>query len=426
MEKQNNTKVLFNACSLALVVSALTFSIRANILDTLGQEFGLSASEVGGVASAAFWGFTLAIFAGGLLCDKIGIGSLYLTAFICHIAGVVFTILSLGFWTLFLSTFLIGLANGFIESASYSMVSSIYPNEKAKKINAWLIWFPTGVVIGGMIAYGLSNIRPGDWKLQMMFIIFPILGYGFMFFNQKFPKSERMRMGVSDKKMAKECTTPLFIFMLLCMSLTTATELGTNQWIAGLLSNVGVPAILLLVFINGIMAIGRANAGVILKKFSSTGLLLLSAILSFLGLIGLGFSQGYLTFIAAGVFAMGICFFWPTMIGFVSENLPQTGPLGLSLMGGMGLLSAALVFPFVGEIYEHQISLATRSIDLNTLKNVADETTHAAILAQTKSIAGSHTLRFMTLLPAILIIAFTYLHYKGKGIRRIGVLGTSS
>jgi fucose permease len=321
---------------------------------------------------------------------------------------------------------LIGLANGFIESASYSMVSSIYPQEKAKKINAWLIWFPIGVVIGGLITYGLSTIRPGEWKLQMLIIIFPILGYGLMFFNQKFPKSERMSMGVSDKKMVKECTTPLFIFMLLCMSLTTATEMGTNQWIAGLLSNVGVPAIFLLVFINGIMAIGRANVGVILKRFSPTGLLLLSAILSLLGLAGLGFSHGYLTFIAAGVFAMGICFFWPTMIGFVSENLPQTGPLGLSLMGGIGLLSAALILPFIGEMYENQISLVTSSLNLNTLENVTNDTTQEAVLAQTKSIAGSYTLRIMTLLPALLVIAFTFLHLKQKRIRRNGVLGTFS
>src|SRR5690606_13622501 len=104
--------------------------------------------------------------------------------------------------------------------------------------------------------------------------------------------SERISMGVSNRDMIKECLRPLFLFLVFCMFLTGATELGTNQWIAELLSTVGVPSILLLVFINGIMALGRYNAGAILKRVSSTGLLFLSAVLSFVGLICLGYAKG--------------------------------------------------------------------------------------------------------------------------------------
>jgi MFS family permease len=335
---------------------------------------------------------------------------MYLIAFIGHIVGIVLTIYATGFWTLFLSTLLVGLANGFIESASYAMVSSMYSDEKAKKINDWHIWFPAGIVIGGVAAYFLNRIG-ASWKIQMLVMIPPTIIYGFMFLNQNFPKSERIMLGVSNKQMVRECFRPLFIFMVFCMFLTGATELGTNQWIAELLSTVGVPSILLLVFINGIMTLGRANAGFILKRLSTTGLLLFSAIFAFIGLLWLGYASGYVAFAAAAVFAVGICFFWPTMIGFVSEKLPKTGPLGLSIMGGVGLLSTSLILPFFGQVYEYHLEENNKTgISLDTLKNALNETKEAALWAQVKLAAGAETLVNVAVLPAILIVAFGFLY----------------
>ncbi|WP_207423571.1 MFS transporter [Desertivirga brevis] len=413
--KEINKKRLFAASSMALVVTALTFAIRANLLGTLAAEFGLSPKEIGEISSAAFWGFTIAMFVGGPICDKIGMGRMFAIAFFSHLAGIVLTIYSTNYFTLFSSTLLVGIGNGFVESASYAMVSSMYTQEKTKKINDWHIWFPGGIVIGGVIAYLLTLIDAG-WKIQMLVMVMPTLIYGAMFFGQKFPVSERVSKGVSDREMIRECFSPLFIFMIGCMLLTAATELGTNQWIAELLSTVGVPSILLLVFINGIMTIGRANAGFILNRVSTTGLLLFSAIFSSAGLIWLSYAQGYMAFAAAGIFAMGVCFFWPTMIGFVSERLPKTGPLGMSLMGGVGLLSTSVVLPLFGIVYEQEIARAgAGQLDLESLKNAAQGTELAIKWAEIKLIAGAGTLRYVAILPAILVAAFAFLYFKLRG-----------
>ena len=44
-----------------------------------------------------------------------------------------------------------------------------------------------------------------------------------------------------------------------------------------------------------------------------------------------------LAIIGAIFFAIGVCYFWPTMLGFVGEYLPKTGALGMSLIGGVGM-----------------------------------------------------------------------------------------
>ena len=403
-------KRLFNTSCLALVVTAFTFAIRANLMGVFSLQFELTQQEVGEIASAAFWGFTIAMFISGPICDVIGLGRIYLLAFICHLTGLVLTMLAAGYWSLFLSTLLVGLGNGFVESASYSMVSSMYTQEKAKKINSWHIWFPAGIAIGGIVSYVLNMAGIG-WRIHIACMILPTLVYGILFFGQRFPRSERLNMGVSNKEMIKECCRPLFLLMIFCMLLTGATELGTNQWIAELLSSVGIPSILLLVFINGIMTIGRANAGMILKRTSTTGLLLLSAILAFAGLILLGLTSGYLSLLAAFVFAAGICFFWPTMIGFVAEKLPKTGPPGLSIMGGAGLLSTSLILPFLGKQYDSNLARAVPGgYHLEQLKSATVASEQAGIWEQVKLSAGASTLLQVSILPAILIVAFTAIH----------------
>jgi fucose permease len=305
---------------------------------------------------------------------------------------------------------LVGLGNGLIESAFNPMIPTLYPEEKTKMLNKFHVWFPLGIVIGGLTAFALRKLD-FNWRFQMASILLPVFVYGFLFLGKKFPKTERVTMGVSTKDMCLECLKrPLFWFMTFCVLLSASVELGTGQWIAELLGNIGVPAILLLVFINGIMGLGRYFAGPVVHKFSPAGVLLFSAIFSFAGLWWLSLANGYMAFAAATVFAIGVCYFWPTMYGFVSEYIPKSGALGLSIIGGAGMFSVSLVLPFMGQIYDWQTAKAIPvGYSLETIRNVAKGTPEALIWAHSKLIGGATTLQYVSVLPAILIICFTTL-----------------
>jgi fucose permease len=413
MSETINNNRLFIASCVALVATSMTFSIRANLIGTLGAEFNIPATEMGIVFGTAFWGFTLSMIIGGALCDRIGMHRLLIFAFTGHIAGIILTILATGFWSLFISTLLIGIGNGFVEAACNPLVSSMYPKEKTKRLNQFHVWFPGGIVIGGLAAYFLEKMNFG-WQIQVASILVPALSYGLLFFNQKFPPTERVSKGVSSGEMIKECLRPLFIIMALLMMLTACTELGTNQWIVELLGSVGVPAILLLVFINGLMAIGRSFAGTIEHKLSPPGMLLFSAIFSTAGLLLLSQAQGYMTFVAAAIFAIGICYFWPTMLGFVSEYIPKTGALGLSVMGAAGMIFVSFAMPYIGGFYEQQqlINLP-QGYSMELLKNTTVPT-ELAILTKVNLSAGTTTLKYIAIIPAFLSIAFGILYIKMK------------
>jgi MFS family permease len=411
MEAVNKTR-LFNASCVALVVTALAFATRGSFVESWANEFDLTHTQVGWIVGTAFWGFTLAMVFGGPLVDIIGIGRIIAIAFFCHVAGIVFTIVAQGFWTLFISTLFIGVANGSVEAACNPLITSMYTQEKTRRLNRFHAWFPTGIVIGGLVVFLFNKIGLSDWRYAMAMMLIPTFIYGYMFLRQSFPQTERVVAGFSYQDMLKACVSPLFLFMAFCMILTAATELGTNQWIAALMSNVSSNPILLLVWISGIMALARQFGGTLIHNLKSTVVLLTSAILAFAGLLLLGYTSGPMIFVAAAVFALGIAFFWPSMLGFVSENIPQSGALGLAIMGGIGFLGGAIAQPALGAIFDAQtIAAVPTGQTIEVLKAAATGTQDAALWAQVQLTGGAMTLRYVAIVPAVLIVAFTYLFF---------------
>jgi MFS family permease len=172
-------------------------------------------------------------------------------------------------------------------------------------------------------------------------------------------------MGVSTADALKSLLSPLYLFVGACMMMSAATELVTTQRIESLLAATGVNALLVLAFINGIMIIGRAFAGPIQTKTSTVGMLWFSAIFSFIGMQLLAGASGSFVFVGAAIFALGITFFWPTTLAFVSENLPQSGAFGLSIMGGLGTLSVSVIMPIMGRVLDNSVGTeAIRTISI--------------------------------------------------------------
>lgn len=415
MENSTRDKLFIASC-VALTVTSMTFAIRAGMLGPLGVQFGLTSAELGWVASTAFWGFPLAVIIGSFLVDLVGMKRLLNVAFLSHVVGIVLTILSNGFWGLFFSTLLIGIANGLVEAACNPLVATLYPENKTTKLNHFHFWFPGGLVIGGLISYFLGEQMLNlGWQIQMATMLLPAAVYGFLFYGKEFPVTERVAEEVSDGDMWKAILSPLFLFMVLCMFGTAITELGTNQWIEVLLKQAVSAPILVLVFISGIMAVGRGFAGPMIHKFSPTGVLLGSAILSTLGLYLMGTLTGNMIFVAAGVFAVGVTYFWPTMIGFVAEYIPKTGALGLGLIGGAGMFATSLFLPFIGGVYDANLTkVLPAGADLEVYKAAEAGSEMATQFAAAQVTAGPEILSSMVVIPAVLIVAFTGLYFYMK------------
>lgn len=403
---------LFLASCIALIVTAMSFAIRGSLIEPLGAKFNLTKEQLGLITGTAFWGFAVSTIIGGWLCDVVGMGRLLILAFIGHAIGIVLTIFATGFLPLFLGTLAFGLANGFVEAACNPLIATLYPDQKIKRLSLFHMWFPGGIVIGGLLAFFIDSNKIGgedNWKVQMLTMVVPLAVYGFMFFGKKFPATERSASGITSGQMFAACLTPLYIVLLVCMTMSAATELVTGQWMPNILTyTAGLKGILFLCLINGLMAIGRAFAGEIVHRISPVLMLIGSALFSAAGMFLLtrADSAGTAT-VAAVVFAVGVCFFWPTMLGVVSERFPKTGALGMSIMGGAGMLSTAMWLPIVGRFYDDGIKQAIPAGKTEEmLKAAAAGTEDARIWGAAQAAGGRAGLGVLVSLPVILLVVF--------------------
>jgi len=390
-----NPSRLFTASCVALITTAMSFALRGGATGDWITQFNLTNEQVGWVNGTAFWGFTLAMVFGGPLVDTLGFRRILGVAFAGHAAGILLTIFAWDFWSLFTGTLLFGIANGSVEAACNPLVATIYPKDQTTKLNHFHVWFPGGIVIGGLLAYLFGKLGFG-WQAQFATMLLPLAAYGFLFLGQEMPRTERVQRGESTGSMFAACLAPGFLLMVVCMLMTAATELGSGQWIPNILSHAGVSGILVLVWINGIMAVGRMFAGPFVHKLSPPGMLVMSAILSTLGLYAMSHASGNMLFAAATVFAFGVCFFWPTMVGYVAENYPRTGALGMAVIGGAGMLSVSFVLPVIGKWYDAGIAARTP----------AGAAPAGDALAAIQAAAGLEALGKVAVLPAVLTVVF--------------------
>src|SRR3546814_5446904 len=66
-----------------------------------------------------------------------------------------------------------------------------------------------------------------------------------------------------------------------------------------------------------------------------------SAIMATVGIYMFSIAEGNMAYVAAVFFAIGVCYFWPTMVGATAKRVPKSGALGMSVIGGVGMLSSA-------------------------------------------------------------------------------------
>lgn len=388
--KEAPNKKLFLACFIALVTTSFGFILRALTLPQWEAEFNLTKTQVGEIAGVGLWPFAISIVLFSLIIDKVGYKNSMIFAFICHVSSAVLTYFADGYTMLYIATFIMALGNGTVEAAINPAVVSMYPKTKTKWLNFLHAGWPTGLILGGMIALfmGLET----DWRLKILLVLLPAIAYAIMMLPHRFPVNERVKAGVPYIDMLKEVGVagaliivslivfqigsvfgwstvtnliiiagivtlfafyvrspgqPLFIILLLIMLPLAITELGTDSWISDLMSpsmaKIGLQPGWILVYTSAIMAILRLSAGSIIHRISPLGLLAVCSVVATLGLFLLSFSDGIMILVAATVFGLGKSFFWPTMLGVVADRFPKGGALTLNITSGVGMIGAGVI-----------------------------------------------------------------------------------
>ena len=302
-----------------------------------------------------------------------------------------FVCLNIGMW-------LFALGNGTCEAVINPLTASLFPRNKTHWLNILHAGWPLGLILGVVITLGFGqSATPIRWEYKLAVFLVPVLLYGLLMFNRPFPKSEAASAGIPLSESMGTVgllgfAVPAFFlglavptllgavgiavspvvgyiaggvvwvvytlysrfapgslliaFLYLLHALVGYVELGTDSWITNIASRVlksETNAQLAFIWTNLLMFTLRFFAGPIVHKINPIGLLLVSAICGTVGLalLGMPFTDSIWPYVAAvTVYGLGKTFYWPTLLGVVSERFPKGGALALGLSGGIGMISA--------------------------------------------------------------------------------------
>jgi MFS family permease len=531
MNENGRDMKLFWTCFVSLIATSFGFIVRANLMDTWGEKFGLNETQKGEIFGVGLWPFAISIVLFSLIVDKIGYRTAMIFAFICHAAYMVIVISaptlagdpnakdfsSKGYWVLYIGSFIGALGNGTIEAVINPVVATMFNKDKTKWLNILHAGWPGGLVLGGLLALALepggklATSLGGDWRMQVGLVGIPVAIYGLMLFVVKFPVNERVAAGVPFRDMLKEVGffgaflvstlivfelanvlkkfdipvgteavistfnlpvvgtvdvtqavaikfgisvaiaavlgfytlslgRPLFVFLMLIMIPLAITELGTDSWIGSLMKpELGGNSLLVLLYTSFIMMVLRFFAGPIVHKFSPLGLLAISSAIAAAGLFSLSMATGYLILAAATLYAFGKTFFWPTMLGTVSEQFPKGGALTLNAIGGLGMMAVGILgAPLIGNIQDKSIDQSLKAKDpglhdrvvgekktslfgeyqpLDTEKVKTTSKEEQTEIGNTQDQAKKNALKTVALFPVGMFVAYMLLigYFKARG-----------
>jgi len=398
-----NASRLLWAGFMAILAAGVGFAIRGGIFDNWAKEFGFTGAQLGAIGGAGFSGFCFGIIIGGVIVDKIGYGKLVAVALLCHVLSAFVTFGAStpenAYTFLFWGMFIFAYANGTLEAVANPLVATLYPQNRTHYLNILHASWPAGMVLGSVAGWILDDKMQLNWKFQLALYLIPTVLYAIMFLGQTFPKSEAAEKGASFVEMFKSVGilgsvvacyllalffgdifkgfspdnakligygiggalliatgiitrfsigSVLLFVLFVTHAMVGAVELGTDGWIQNITGNLftSEQGKYLFIWTSLIMFSLRFCAHFIETKLklSPIGLLFVCSVIA---CIGLNLASGMQTFgaalIALGIYAVGKTFFWPTMLAVVGDRFPQTGAVAMSIMGGIGMLSAGLI-----------------------------------------------------------------------------------
>ena len=384
---------------------------------------------------------------------------------------------------LYWGSIILGLGNGTVEAFINPVVATMFNKEKTKWLNILHAGWPGGLVLGGLLTILIGpDAIADDWRILVALIAIPAVVFLIMLIKANFPVNERVASGTTYKEMLAEfgalgaflacfmifgelagvfkwgtavkwglisaatiaygiyCKSvgrPILIILCLVMMPLATTELGTDGAITGIMGGVMENPLYILIYTSALMAVLRFFfAGPIVQKLTPIGLLIASSAFAIAGLFFLSTSTtAVMIFVFATLYGFGKTFFWPTMLGVVSEQCPKGGALTLNAIAGIGMLTVGIIaLPLIGKMQEDSVA---SKIQKETYDSISKESEYFlgkytavdpdklnALDADKKKtledeIAGAKqgALSKMTVFPFIMLLAYIglFLYFRSKG-----------
>ena len=309
------------------------------------------------------------------------------------------------FYCLTAGSYLFALGNGTCEAVINPLTATLFPRNKTHYLNMLHAGWPLGLILGALISLGFRESGVAvSWQVKYGIFLVPVVLYGLLMVNRTFPRSEASASGVTVREsmgvvgglgfavaaaliglvatsivpeVVQQLTgvsvpwlgwaiaiviwvvyfaasgfalgSLLIAFLYVLHAMVGYVELGTDSWINNIGSkilNSSTNSEIAFIWTNALMFTLRFFAGPIVHRINPIGLLVVSAVCGTIGLVMMGndiVNSIWPWLAAVTIYGLGKTFYWPTLLGVVSERFPRGGALALGLSGGIGMMAAGVI-----------------------------------------------------------------------------------
>lgn len=181
-------RVLFVVIATAWLFDSIDLAALTFVLGPISDEFGLTATQSGLLASASFAGMAVGASTAGTLADRFGRRPVFTSSMICWGAASLAAALSWDFASLFIFRFFIGVGMGAEFPVAQSLLAEYIPAGSRGRYLGFLEGFwPLGFISCGAISFVFVPWL--GWR--SLFIILAILSLYAFYLRRAVPESAR-------------------------------------------------------------------------------------------------------------------------------------------------------------------------------------------------------------------------------------------
>jgi len=359
-------KPTVRACYLGTVCQAIIINLTAILFVPLGQQFGLSYTQLGALVMVNFAIQVTVSLVFGQIVDRFGFRRFIVGAHIAAVVGMVW-FAAAGrvpidpYIVLLTGTMIFAVAGGFLELLLSPILNAIPTDEKSSAMSILHAFFCFGhVAVALLTTVFLFVVGIESWPLVILIWATVPLVNIFLFALSPIAEAIPVSQQSSAKKIARQ---PLFIVLVGAIFFAGASEIAFSQWASAFLEQVmELPKILGDIAGVGMFAamMGASRLGYgILKKRGAAWLPAQSKLM----FIGSGLALGsyfvmatttspVLALLACALCGLGVGLLWPGVLSLSVDAFPMAGTWMFAIMaaaGSGGASAGPSLFGIIGD-----------------------------------------------------------------------------
>jgi fucose permease len=347
----DNRRLWTLALFLSVATTGAMLQVRGAVLPTLSTEFSPPAWQLGLVAPVGTIGYLTVMLVVGSGAGHLDSRRFIIVGLLGSAAALVVMGLAPAFVVFLAAIGLRGTMTGFVRALDRPVLSHFYPDDRGRMYNRYDMSWAVGAALGP--AAIAAAIWLGSWRIAYGVLAVVVVLAAALFWRLDAPTVESEEEPLTRESAADLLRRPEIVAMLAALFFITGVEGGLFTWLPYYAAEElpeGIAEVTLTVMLVAYVP-GRFACGALAERVGYLPLLA-GLVAGLVPAFAFTFvvAEGYAVLAGIAVIGLLIAGFFPTMMAYATDAVPQySGPVN-ALASGMGSVGVGSVPAVMGVV----------------------------------------------------------------------------